>query len=233
MVADFFCLQAPSAAASPAKRTGSSPAKPKTKRQVVGDEQDDGSWMATQEEEKGDAREDGDAQSSREASVDADDQKNGDDEEVDEEDDEEEEEDDEEEEEDDEADEDDGDEAEDGDEGEGGGDGGGPSVPMQGSEKRATTQSPPAKRRTRAAGAAAEAEVSLTHTASQPTLAAHGPQWAASCRSALALKRARKDQAKTWQEARKTRKPSPPRKAPAQPESLEPIPKKPRRANAT
>ena len=145
---------------------------------------------------------------------------------MDEEDDEEPEEEDEDE---DEEEEDDGDEAEDGDEdedgdkGEGGSDGSDPSVLTQESEKRATKQSTPAKRTTqRAAGAPAEAEVPLSHTASQPTLAAHGHVWAASCCSALALKRARKDQAKTWQEARKqgnkqgskqgskARKPAPP-----------------------
>ena len=130
-----------------------------------------------------------------------------------------------------EADEDDGSKAADGDKGADGSDGRDPSVLMQESEVHVTNLSPRGRRKAHSwdVGPAAKAEVSLSHTASQPTLAAHGPQWAASCRSALALKQARTDQAKTWQAARKRK---PPQKAPAQPESSERILKKSLRVNA-
>ena len=86
-----------------------------------------------------------------------------------------------------------------------------------------TNLSPSAKRTTRqrAAGAAAEAasEVPLSHyhTASQPTLAAHGELWAQNCRSASALQKAR-NQAKTGQAEKKSEKKPARKPAPARPQ---------------
>ena len=74
----------------------------------------------------------------------------------------------------------------------------------QPSERGLTQPSPPLAKRTRAAGAAAEAagaaEVNgMVLPASQPTLAALGPQWKRAFGSALALETARGIQEKDWQ----------------------------------
>ena len=166
-----------------------------TVRQVVGESEQDGvTWMATQEEpekKRGDAQDDDEARSSREASDGEVDEVDVDEEEDENDDDDEEEEDEEEEDEEEEDGDEDGEaaddrEAADGDEAE-------PSVLTQASEKEATTKPSPPKRRTRARAAVADAEVQQHHTASQPTLAAHGHVWAVNCRSALA-----KGQRKDW-----------------------------------
>ena len=56
----------------------------------------------------------------------------------------------------------------------------------------------------RDAAAAAEEVNEMMFSASQPTLAALGPQWKRACGSALALQRARAIQEKDWQASRKT-----------------------------
>ena len=74
--------------------------------------------------------------------------------------------------------------------------------------------------------AASEVPLSHYHTASQPTLAAHGELWAQNCRSASALQRAR-NQAKTGQPEKKPRRPAPARPQPTGgAESNKPIPRK-------
>ena len=96
-----------------------------------------------------------------------------------------------------------------------------PSVLTQASEKGATTNPspPPPKRITRrdAKDAASEVPLSHYHTASQPTLAAHGELWAQNCRSASALQKAR-NQAKTGQAEKKSEKKPARKPAPARPQ---------------
>ena len=202
VAADFVCLQATSVEAEATSAA----------------EGEVDEWMVTQEEkpekkkkEASDGEEEGsaadDADEAESAVDDADEEEDEDDDEEDEE-----EEDEEEDEEDGEAADADDREAADGEED--------PSVLTQASEKGATTNPspPPPKRITRrdAKDAASEVPLSHYHTASQPTLAAHGPLWAQNCRSASALQKAR-NQAKTGQAEKKSKKPA--RKpAPARPQ---------------
>ena len=211
VAADFVCLQATSVEAEATN---------------TAEEEEVDEWGLTQEEkpekkkeeasdgeEAGSAADDADEAGSTVDGADEEEDEDDDDDEEDEEE-EEEEEDEEEDEEDGEAADADDREAADGEED--------PSVLTQASEKGATTNPspPPPKRITRrdAKDAASEVPLSHYHTASQPTLAAHGALWAQNCRSASALQKAR-NQAKTGQAEKKSKSKKPARKrAPARPQ---------------
>ena len=209
VAADFVCLQATSVEAE-----ATSAAEGEVDK-----------WMVTQEEkpekkkkeasdgeEAGSAADDADEAGS---TVDDADEEEDEDDDDDEEDEEEEEEDEEDEEEDEEDGDEDCDAAKGDDEEEQE-----PSVLTQEGERAATNPSPPPpKRITRrdAKDAASEVPLSHYHTASQPTLAAHGELWAQNCRSASALQKAR-NQAKTGQAEKKSEKKPARKPAPARPQ---------------
>ena len=207
VAADFVCLQATSVEAEATN---------------TAEEEEVDEWGLTQEEKPEKKKEASDGEEEGSAADDADEAESAvdDADEEEDEDDDDDEEDEEEEEEDKEEDEEDGDE--DGDAAEGDDEEEQePSVLTQEGERAATNPSPPPpKRITRrdAKDAASEVPLSHYHTASQPTLAAHGPLWAQNCRSASALQKAR-NQAKTGQAEKKSKSKKPARKrAPARPQ---------------
>ena len=221
VAADFVCLQATSVEAEATSAA----------------EGEVDEWGVTQEEKLKKKKEASDGEEEGSAADDADEVEiavdDADEEEDEDDDDDEEDEEEEEDEEDEEEDEEDG-EAADADDREAADGEEDPSVLTQASEKGATTNPspPPPKRITRrdAKDAASEVPLSHYHTASQPTLAAHGELWAQNCRSASALQKAR-NQAKTGQAEKKSKKPArKPAPARAQPkggaESKNRIPRK-------
>ena len=206
VAADFVCLQATSVEAEATSAA----------------EGEVDEWGVTQEEKPEKKKEASDGEEAGSAADDADEAGStvdDADEEEDEDDDDDEEDEEEEEEEDEEEDEEDGDE--DGDAAEGDDEEEQePSVLTQEGERAATNPSPPPpKRITRrdAKDAASEVPLSHYHTASQPTLAAHGELWAQNCRSASALQKAR-NQAKTGQAEKKSEKKPARKPAPARPQ---------------
>ena len=211
VAADFVCLQATSVEA---EATNTAEEEEVDEWGLTQEEKPEKKKEASDGEEEGSAADDADE---AESAVDDADEEEDEDDDDDEEDEEEEEEDKEEDKEEDEEDGDeDGDAAEGDDEEEQE-----PSVLTQEGEWAATNPSPPPpKRITRrdAKDAASEVPLSHYHTASQPTLAAHGPLWAQNCRSASALQKAR-NQAKTGQAEKKSKSKKPARKrAPARPQ---------------